>query len=161
MNHIALFLKSTCCRYIFAPALLLFLISPANFPLSASEKQEAVNVGMVALLANPPKYQGKIIQTTGFMCLEFEGNALYLHEEDFRYNNLKNALWLGVSPAQKIQFKALNLKHVIIEGTFNVNGPSQYGGAINDITDIKNWPARADIPAPPELAPPACSFGHK
>lgn len=114
---------------------------------------------MVALLADPQKYEGKAVRTIGFMCLEYEGNALYLHEEDYRYGILKNAMALRLSPAQQKKFKSLSLKHVIIEGTFDANGPErwQYGGAIDNITRLEIWRPRPDISVPPVEAPSHCS----
>jgi hypothetical protein len=49
---------------------------------------------MVVLLAEPQKYDDKFIRTIGFVCLEYEGDALYLHEQDYRHQNYENALEL-------------------------------------------------------------------
>ena len=120
---------------------------------------QPIDVGMVALLASPQKYSGKIVRTVGFMCLEIEGNALYLHEEDYRYRDTENALELKLSKAQQEQFKSLSLRHVLIEGTILVDsaGTSTYGASIGNITRLEYWRPRGDIPAPPEEKPSACS----
>jgi len=42
------------------------------------------DVSLIQLIANPQAYDGKTVRITGFLHLEFEGNAIYLHNEDFR-----------------------------------------------------------------------------
>lgn len=109
-------------------------------------------MGLVALLAEPQKYDGKVVRTIGFASIRFEGNALFLHEEDYRYGNLKNAVALRVTEAQAEQFKRMSLKYVIIEGTMHANGDESwdYAGAIGEITRFDYWGPRSDIPAHPE-----------
>ena len=38
------------------------------------------SVSLIRLIANPEKYHGKKIQVTGYINLEFEGDAIYLHK---------------------------------------------------------------------------------
>jgi hypothetical protein len=139
--------------------MMLFCARTARPVQTSSSASAPLNVGMVALLADPHKYEGKVVRTIGFMCLEYEGNALYLHEEDYRYGILKNAMALRLSPAQQKKFKNLSLKHVIIEGTVDANGPErwEYGGAIDNITRLDIWRPRPDIPAPPAEPPSHCT----
>lgn len=124
-----------------------------------STVSQPVDVGMVALLASPQKYRGKTIRTVGFMCLESEGSALYLHAEDYRYRDTENAFELELSKAQEEQFKSLSLKHVLIEGIVHDDseGTSMYAGSIRNITRLEYWRPRGDIPAPPQESPSACS----
>jgi hypothetical protein len=140
---------------ILIPVSLLFfagsVISSRRQTQKPLDNSEPIDIGMVTLLAAPQDYDGKVVRTIGFMCLEFEGNALYLHEEDFRYFNTKNAVKLHLSQAQEAQFKNLTLKHVLIEGTVSA---SKWGletgttsGAIGKITRLEIWPARIDPPA--------------
>ena len=142
--------------------LVLIMLLPfgsARSSHASSGRPKPINVGMVALLAEPQSYDGKFIRTFGFMCLEYEGDALYLHEEDYRYQNYKNAVWLRVAEAQRKQFKSLSLKHVLIEGTMYANGleSSEYAGAIGNITRLEYSGPRGDIPALPEEPPSRCS----
>jgi hypothetical protein len=110
----------------------------------SSDGSKPTGVGMVALLAAPERYEGKIIRTLGFMCIEFEGDALYLHEEDYRHGLRKNSLALRLSESQRKQFKGLSLKYVLIEGTVYADGPEHtdlWSGAIGNITRLQVWPA--------------------
>ena len=143
-------------------SLALIMLLPVGSVLSSqvpTDRPRPMNVGMVALLAESQKYDGKFIRTFGFVCLEYEGDALYLHEEDYRYQNYKNALALRVAEAQRKQFKSLSLKHVLIEGTMYANGleSSEYAGAIGNITRLEYSGPRGDIPAPPQEPPSHCS----
>lgn len=109
-----------------------------------------IGVGMVALLATPQRYEGKVIRTIGFMCVEFENDALYLHEEDYRHGLHKNSFALRLSESQRKEFKGLSLKYVLIEGTVYASGPEQtdlWSGAIGNITRLEAWPAdRGPVP---------------
>src|SRR5260370_39178916 len=99
-------------RSIYLVALTMLLpVGGARSSRASSDTPKPINVGMVRLLANPQEYDSKFIRTIGFVCLEYEGDALYLHEEDYRYQNYKNALALRVSESQPKQFKRLTLTH--------------------------------------------------
>jgi hypothetical protein len=98
---------------------------------------------MVALLAAPQRYEGKFVRTIGFACIEFEEEALYLHEEDYRHGLDKDSFALRLTDSQRKQFKGLSLKYVLIEGRVYANGPehSDWAGAIGNITRFEVWPA--------------------
>lgn len=124
---------------------LLFLPVQADFPHQQKHKGsnnlEPIDVGMVALLASPQKYDGKLIRTIGFMCIEFENDALYLHEEDYRYGENKNSFSLRLSDSQRKQFKALSLNRVVIEATVYANGleATEWAGALGNIKRLELW----------------------
>lgn len=63
-------------------------------PVSAAEP---TNVSMVQLIANPEKFDGKLIRIIGFLRLEFEGDALYLHREDYENGIMGDAIWVDVN----------------------------------------------------------------
>jgi hypothetical protein len=51
--------------------------------------------------------------------LEFEGNAIYLHQEDFQQALTKNALWVDIpKDMTRAQIEAVNDHYVICTGTF-------------------------------------------
>ena len=109
----------------------------------SSDVSKPIDVGMVALIAAPESYEGKFVRTHGFLCIEFEGDAVYLHEEDYRHGLTKNSFALRLSKAQREQLKSLSLKYVLIEGTVYANGPEhtdRWSGAIGNITRLEVWP---------------------
>jgi len=107
-----------------------------------SQRPDPINVGMVTLLAGPQRYEGKVIRTIGFLDVEFEGNALYLHEEDYHHGILNNSVPLRLTESQEKQFKEFSLKYVLLEGRIDTKGPEvpQWNGAIVDITRLEVWP---------------------
>jgi hypothetical protein len=114
-----------------------------------SASPEPIDVGMVALLATPEKYDGKSVRTIGFVCMEFEGKALYLHEEDYRHGLIKDSFALRLTDSQRREFKSMSPKYVLIEGRVYANGPEahEWAGAIGNITRLEVWPAdRGPVP---------------
>jgi hypothetical protein len=64
----------------------------------------------------------KPVRVTGALRLEFEGNALCLHQEDLTQRLYANCLWIqpdvyALGVHEKI-LSALNNQYVILEGTF-------------------------------------------
>ena len=102
------------------------------------------NVSLVKLIANPEKYNGKRIQVIGYLHLEFEGNAIYLHEEDFKRRISANSFWVEFSSklTKKRDLNKFSDKYVIIIGTFNVNEKGHmrmFGGTLDDIVRLDLW----------------------
>lgn len=130
---------------------IMLFSSRVSGPQSLSAKGSALNVGMVALLASPQNYDGKVVQIIGVLCIEHENDAIYLHYEDAQHLNNQNALYLRLSENQRERFKSLNLKYVIIKGMMYASGPerSEYGGAIGNITRLDAWGPTTGIDAPP------------
>jgi hypothetical protein len=132
--------------YFLAPVLFVYAANAAlgqeqmGFSSNASNP---VDVGMVALIAVPENYEGKFIRTHGFLCVEFEGDAVYLHEEDYRHGLTKNSLAIRLSKAQREQYKRLSLKYVLIEGILYAKGlehTAEWSGALGKITRLEVWP---------------------
>jgi hypothetical protein len=78
-------------------------------------------VSIIALLGDPRRYAGHRITVTGYLKLEFEGNAVYLHKEDFDNMLTNNGLWLDMSGCKAPKFTE---GYAIIEGVFD---PDQHG----------------------------------
>src|SRR5262249_1884257 len=78
----------------------------------------AENVSMLQLITTPEKYDGRVIRVLGFLWLELEGNALYVHREDYENRLLFNRI--GLTPPSE-DYSALRGQYVIVEGGFNAN----------------------------------------
>jgi hypothetical protein len=98
---------------------------------------------MITLTAAPERFEGKFVRTIGFVCIKFEDEALYLHEEDYRFGLTKHSFALRLTDSQRKQFKTMSLKYAVIEGTVYANGPERHdwAGAIGNITRLDLWPA--------------------
>jgi hypothetical protein len=106
-----------------------------SLALVAASAPEPLRVGMIQLLATPEKFDGKLIQVSGFLRLEFEGNALYLHEEDYRHHLFKNGVWVDLA-----QSDSVNMHYVLIEGVFTATHHGHlglFGGSIEKITRVE------------------------
>jgi hypothetical protein len=106
--------------------------------------EEPVNVTLVQLIANPEKFDGKPIRVIGFLRLEFEGNVLYLHREDYENAILGDGIWVDVTPEITKQSKTLNLNYVLLEGIFKSSDRGHMGmwsGTIKGIRRAQLWHA--------------------
>lgn len=102
------------------------------------------NTSLIKLIATPEKYDSKTIQVIGYLHLEFEGNALYLHKEDFENSLTENAFWVNFSKklTKKINIMDYNDKYVIIIGTFKMDSKGHmglFGGTIDNIVRLDHW----------------------
>ena len=101
------------------------------------------DVSMIQLIANQKAFSGKMVRVVGFCHLEFEGNALYLHKEDFDLAIGRNAIRLD-APADK---KALSDRYVLIEGIFE-DAENEYeagfSGRLTKISRMEPALSRAD-----------------
>jgi hypothetical protein len=101
------------------------------------------DVSMVQLLATPEKFHGKVVRVFGFLCLEFEGDALYLHREDNDQGLTRNGVWIHRTEAMDRDEKKLNKHYVLVEATFDGEQHGHmgaFGGALKDVTRIIPWP---------------------
>lgn len=97
------------------------------------------DISIIQLIAVPKAFDGKRVRVHGFAEIEYEGNALYLHEEDRKYRIDKNSLALDV-PLELIR-KAKGLRHnyVIIEGTFSAANQGHFSTRSGGITKITGF----------------------
>ena len=102
------------------------------------------NVSLVKLIVNPEKYDGKRIQVIGYLHLEFEGQAIYLHEEDFKHSISENSFWVNFSSklTKKQNPTKFNDKYVIVIGTFKAKEKghmAMFGGTLDNIVRLDLW----------------------
>lgn len=108
---------------------------------SASSAQP-VDVSLVSLIATPREFDGKQVRVIGFARLEFEGNAIYLHREDYLQGITKNGLWLDVERVPKKSAASANNRYVIAEGVFSMTDKGHLGmwsGSIQKVTRMDPW----------------------
>ena len=109
----------------------------------STSSAEPVDVSLLQLIATPSEYGGKVVRVIGFCHLEFEGNGLYLHREDFERAISKNAIWLDVDRDKQ----ALSDQYVLVEGTFDGRGRGHLGmfaGSLTDVSRIERWRSRKE-----------------
>ena len=108
-------------------------------PLAA---QQPTNVTLVQLIATPEKFDGKLIRVIGFLRLEFEGDVLYLHREDYENALLGDGIWVDATPAMNKHSATLNMHYVLLEGVFSSREHGHmdmWSGAIKQIRRAEQW----------------------
>lgn len=124
---------------------LMLLIVGVGVSVGAPKKQPGpIKVGMIPLLASPEKYNGKIIQTIGFLNIGSmrENDNLWFHEDDGKFSLYKNSFALDLSDDQRKQFLHLNHTYVLVTGTLHsegAEGTKMNSGIIVDIKQIDGW----------------------
>jgi len=109
---------------------------------TTAKSNELSDVSMIQLIANPHQYEGKPIRVTAFLNLEFEGNALYLHREDFDRSIISNAVWISLEDDQLRMSRKLSGGYVLVEGIFTAKDRGHFGlfsGSIQHVTRIQSW----------------------
>jgi hypothetical protein len=100
-------------------------------------------VSMIKLIASPKSYDGKQVMVTGVPRIQFEGQALYLHKEDYDAGLAPNALWLTVPREKYAEWKSLEGRYVRVVGTFRAAEKghlSAYSGGLREITTFEVLP---------------------
>jgi hypothetical protein len=122
-------------------------------PVHASEPKD---VSLLAVIANPTEYHGKLLRVIGFCRLEFEGNALYLHREDFERGIAKNAVWLNVGWPVPENRRNLSDEYVLVEAVFDAEERGHMGafsGMLKEIRRMERWPPREEFERSQRLTP--------
>lgn len=100
------------------------------------------DVSMIQLISDPQRFDGKMIRVIGYLHLEFEGNAIYLHREDFDRAIHQNGLWIELTESQLRTSAKLNNGYVIVEGIFSSMEKGHLGiwpGSIQHVNRLGNW----------------------
>lgn len=121
---------------------LVFLLSLFCWFTQPLLAAEPLDVSLIQLIAKPKDYDGKVVRVIGFVRLEFEGNAIYLHQDDYKHRISKNGLWIDVTDDIRKKQKEYDQKYVLLEGTFNAKETGHMGlwsGSIQKITRFQAW----------------------
>jgi hypothetical protein len=101
-----------------------------------------LDVSLVQLIANPKEHDGKVVRVIGYVRLEFEGNAIYLHEDDDKHAIHRNGLWLSITDDIRKNAKEFDKKYILVEGTFDATMKGHMGlwsGSIGKISRFQVW----------------------
>ena len=138
-----MYIKRLTSRW--AAGLLFFLVA---FQSSGRADDRPAIVSLVALIANPQAYAAQKVLVAGFCGLEFEGTAVYLHEEDYRRSMTPNSIWLDVEPTRPDKPNPIHERYCVIEALFNAK-PARNGraGRLVQVTRLELLPSRAELAA--------------
>jgi hypothetical protein len=140
-------MNRTCRRALALSSVTMVLLTALSAaPVSRAQNNPIRNsVSIVQLIATPEKYDGKVVKVMGFLRLEFEGDAIYLHEDDYRHGISKNGLMVVRNAKIDANADTLDLHYVLLEGTFDANNHGNMGlnsGTITNITFTGICPTR-------------------
>jgi hypothetical protein len=115
-----------------------------------SADPKAIEVSLIQLIANPQAYDNKRIRVTGFLNLGPDGNAIYLHQEDFENVISRDAIWIDVpKDMTEAQRSEARLHYVVCEGRFVAGRHGAlglYSGEITDVMRIDLWFRHEETP---------------
>ena len=102
----------------------------------------------MTLIAQADSQKTKRVQVQGFLVLDFEGERLYLHKEDYEDQLFMNSLYLALSPEQKMQYKALDKSYVTVEASFHGrrNTEDIFSGSLFNVREIRSLSPRRTVP---------------
>ena len=96
-------------------------------------------VSIVTLLAMPASSSGKQVQVSGFLVLDFEGQALFLHKGDYQEGLSLNSIYVSLAREQQQKYKSLNKTYVTIEASFQEPRKSEdiFTGVLFHVREIR------------------------
>jgi hypothetical protein len=124
--------------------------------VSVTQACTVYGVSLVELIANPRTYDGLRVRVIGWLRLEFEGDAIYLHRDDYTHALTKNGLWVQLG-RDLPRGPECSDGYALIEGRFDARHTGHMGlwsGAIVDIDRCMPWGDRGATP-PPFIPRPA------
>lgn len=123
-------------------------------PTSArAEDADGRAVSLIQLIANPSSFDGGRVVLTGYVVLEFEHTAVYLHEIDATYGIAPNGLWLDVPVGSDSHRARFHRRYVLIEGTFSAQRRGHRGAFSGTIENIGRFDVVEPRPGPLTPAP--------
>jgi hypothetical protein len=128
-------------------AVVLWAVTHPSSPASAAPEPASdrpVAVSLVQLIATPEAFDGRLVRVQGFVRIEHEGTAVYLHRDDCEHMLTKNGLWLAVndSAPEGSREAGVNNRYALIEGRFTAKKKGHkdlWSGSVEDVTRMEPW----------------------
>lgn len=120
-------------------AVFSLITSASSWAQAPSEDApHAPPISIVTLLAEPVSKIPQRVQVAGFLVLEFEGQALYLHREDYQQGLTRNAIRIALTAQQEMQFKDFSGSYVLVEASFKKvpNSEDTFTGSLFNVRRI-------------------------
>jgi hypothetical protein len=102
---------------LLAQACSLFPVDPAD-RCGRDDHGVLCSVSLVELISRPEIYSDRRVQVSGWLHLEFEGDALYLHREDFERSIPRNAISFSAPEEFMVRAAEFNDHYCVVVGTF-------------------------------------------
>ncbi|MFN4287980.1 MAG: hypothetical protein ACK4E3_05740 [Brevundimonas sp.] len=131
--------------------LLLVLGGWASAAPQSTDDQPPPVVGVANLLESAHHYAGRSVTVHGFVVWEYEGNAIYASEDDYRSQRYERGVWVDRPPLTESEVGASSGKLGYVTGRFDPHGRGHlglWGGAITEVTAFAVDPYDLDAPRP-------------
>jgi hypothetical protein len=115
----------------------LVILAGVVAPFLNAQSEPPINVSIVQLIANPEKYDGKLVSLVGFIHIGREQDLIFLGEEDFNHAVFANALWFHLSEDIGKNWQKLNRNYVGVVGVFSARHEGPYSCPNGGLTTIK------------------------
>lgn len=130
---------------------LLTLNGPALASPQLTDAQGSQAVGVAKILESAQHYAGRSVTAYGFVVWEYEGNAIYASEDDYRSQRYERGLWVDQPALTERQERASSGKLGYVTGTFDPKHRGHmgmWGGAITGVTAFAVDPNDLEAPRP-------------
>lgn len=114
----------------------IMLIVAIPFFFACEIRAQAPDTSIIELIANPDKFDGKVVRIIGVINIDFESNAIYLTKEHWANSVTTNGVWLTIDKNLADKRKWGNGRYFLVEGVFHAEDKGHMGlwrGAISDI----------------------------
>lgn len=137
-------MSSRAFRAVLVMILMLISARISSTQTTADDAAHALPTSIVTLLAEPVSKSAQKVQVSGFLVLDFEGQALYLHKEDYQEGLMRNAIRLSLTPEQEKQYKDMAGSYVTIEASFlkRRNSEDIFTGSLFNVRQIRKTLSR-------------------
>ncbi|MGE3840546.1 MAG: hypothetical protein AB7I50_03080 [Vicinamibacterales bacterium] len=108
------------------------------------------------LVANPLRFDGKVVRTIGFLSLEAENVALYPSEDAYDHMT-PDAIWVELSPRELEAHSALARRYVVIKAIYRAGPKGHFGayaGQLEQIADLRPTLSRKEVEKLTAVPPP-------
>jgi hypothetical protein len=129
---------------------LVTLLAALIYLAACTRNPMRENVSLLQLISTPERFDGKPVRVIGYVRVEFEGNAIYLHQEDYEHFIPTNGLRLDdplcFQGAQHDE--RFNSGYAYVVGTFKSNRASElniWSGTISHISLCTRAPSIAEM----------------
>lgn len=119
------------------------------FPGPSQGTEALQEASLVALLANPQAYEGKLIRVEGYFDgSHFESCRLFLSKADFDYSIVRNSIYVGWPGCRdRASAARMQRRHARIEGVFRADIGAGFGSfsEIREVRRLEPLESRADF----------------
>jgi hypothetical protein len=119
-------------------SLFAVLVLPVSVGSSVAP-ESPTDVSIVQLIANPDKFDGKLVSLIGFIHIGREQDLIFLGQEDFNHALAQNALWFHLSEQMGKDWQKLNRNYVSVVGVFSARHEGPYGCPNGGVSSIKRY----------------------